>query len=125
LIHRGRARHRPGGDAAARSASKLTTARLLDGTTATSSLGPCWRSARSTSQVRQTANRDGNVADPATLANQVKKLKDRFALEHVVLVGDRGMITEARIEEVPPGSTGSPRCGRPAGQRARALKSST
>jgi hypothetical protein len=43
---------------------------------------------------------DGNVADPATLANQVKKLKERFALERVVLVGDRGMITEARIEEV-------------------------
>jgi hypothetical protein len=42
---------------------------------------------------------DGNVADPATLANQVKKLKERFALERVVLVGDRGMITEARIEE--------------------------
>jgi transposase len=41
---------------------------------------------------------DGNVADPATLANQVKK--ERFALERVVLVGDRGMITEARIEEV-------------------------
>jgi transposase len=36
----------------------------------------------------------------ATLANQVKKLKERFALERVVLVGDRGMITEARIEEV-------------------------
>jgi adenine/guanine phosphoribosyltransferase-like PRPP-binding protein len=30
---------------------------------------------------------DGNVADPATLANQVKKLKERFALERVVLVG--------------------------------------
>jgi transposase len=29
---------------------------------------------------------DGNVADPATLANQVKKLKERFALERVVLV---------------------------------------
>ena len=43
---------------------------------------------------------DGNVADPATLANQVKKLKERFVLERVVLVGDRGMITEARIEEV-------------------------
>jgi hypothetical protein len=42
---------------------------------------------------------DGNVADPAPLANQVKKLKERFALERVVLVGDRGMITEARIEE--------------------------
>jgi hypothetical protein len=42
---------------------------------------------------------DGNVADPATLANQIKKLKERFALERVVLVGDRGMITAARIEE--------------------------
>jgi transposase len=43
---------------------------------------------------------DGNVADPATLANQVKKHKERFALKRVVLVGDRGRITEARIEEV-------------------------
>jgi hypothetical protein len=42
----------------------------------------------------------GNVADPATLANQVKKLKERFVLERVVLVGDRGMITEAWIEQV-------------------------
>jgi hypothetical protein len=40
----------------------------------------------------------GNVADPATLAAQVDKLKQRFHLDHVVLVGDRGMITEARIE---------------------------
>jgi hypothetical protein len=32
-----------------------------------------------------------------TLASQVKKLKERFALDHVVLVGDRGMITQARI----------------------------
>ena len=41
---------------------------------------------------------EGNVADPATLAAQVAKLKQRFHLAHVVLVGDRGMITEARIE---------------------------
>jgi hypothetical protein len=40
---------------------------------------------------------DGDTADPATLAAQVKKLKGRFGLDHVVLVGDRGMITEARI----------------------------
>ena len=40
---------------------------------------------------------DGDTADPATLAAQVKKLKGRFGLEHVVLVGDRGMITQARI----------------------------
>jgi hypothetical protein len=41
---------------------------------------------------------EGNIADPATLAVQVEKLKRRFRLTHVVIVGDRGMITEARIE---------------------------
>jgi hypothetical protein len=41
---------------------------------------------------------DGNTADPATLGNQVSKLKQRFGLSRVVLVGDRGMITSARIE---------------------------
>ncbi len=41
----------------------------------------------------------GNIADPMTLAAQVEKLKRRFQLEHVVLVGDRGMITQARITE--------------------------
>lgn len=41
---------------------------------------------------------DGDTADPATLAAQIGKLKDRFGLKHVVLVGDRGMITSARIE---------------------------
>lgn len=40
----------------------------------------------------------GNTADPLTLASQVEKLKRRFMLEHVVLVGDRGMITQARID---------------------------
>lgn len=40
---------------------------------------------------------DGNTADPMTLAPQIDKLKQRFGLTHVVLVGDRGLITEARI----------------------------
>src|SRR3954467_1335850 len=40
---------------------------------------------------------DGDTADPMTLAPQIEKLKQRFGLTHVVLVGDRGMITEARI----------------------------
>ena len=40
---------------------------------------------------------EGNTADPMTLAPQIDKLKQRFGLTHVVLVGDRGMITEARI----------------------------
>ncbi len=42
---------------------------------------------------------DGNTGDPTTLAPQIEKLKQRFHLDHVVLVGDRGMITEARITE--------------------------
>jgi hypothetical protein len=40
---------------------------------------------------------NGNTADPMTLAPQIDKLKQRFGLTHVVLVGDRGLITEARI----------------------------
>jgi hypothetical protein len=39
----------------------------------------------------------GNTGDPTTLEPQIDKLKQRFGLTHVVLVGDRGMITEARI----------------------------
>ena len=42
---------------------------------------------------------DGNTGDPKTVLAQVKKLRERFALKRVVLVGDRGMITSARIEE--------------------------
>src|SRR5512138_982577 len=42
---------------------------------------------------------DGNTGDPATLASQVTKLKQRFGVSQVVLVGDRGMITQARITE--------------------------
>src|ERR1700761_874729 len=42
---------------------------------------------------------EGNTADPATVAAQVAKLKQRFRLRHVVLVGDRGMLTSARIEQ--------------------------
>ena len=41
----------------------------------------------------------GNTGDPRTVAAQVKKLKERFGLKQLVLVGDRGMITTARIRE--------------------------
>jgi transposase len=41
---------------------------------------------------------EGNVADPSTVAAQVDKLKNRFGIAEVVLVGDRGMLTSARIE---------------------------
>ena len=42
---------------------------------------------------------EGNVGDPSTVAAQVDKLKQQFGLKRVVLVGDRGMLTQARIEE--------------------------
>ncbi len=42
---------------------------------------------------------DGNTADPMTLSAQVAKIKARFELDQIVLVGDRGMITQARIDK--------------------------
>jgi hypothetical protein len=42
---------------------------------------------------------EGNTADPGTVAAQVDKLKQRFGLRRVVMVGDRGMLTQARIEK--------------------------
>lgn len=41
----------------------------------------------------------GNTGDPKTLAPQIQKLRKRFALERIILVGDRGMITEARLRK--------------------------
>jgi len=42
---------------------------------------------------------EGNTGDPSTVAAQIAKLKERFKLSRVVLVGDRGMITAARLKE--------------------------
>ena len=42
---------------------------------------------------------EGNVGDPSTLQTQIAELKERIDLDRVVLVGDRGMITEARIRQ--------------------------
>ena len=42
---------------------------------------------------------EGNTADSKTLKNQLVKLQKRFGLQRIVLVGDRGMLTEARIRE--------------------------
>src|SRR5712691_1946356 len=42
---------------------------------------------------------EGNTGDPKTVASQVRKLLERFKLERSVLVGDRGMLTSARIRE--------------------------
>ncbi len=46
---------------------------------------------------------DGSTSDPMTVGSQIDALRRRFGLDRVVLVGDRGMLTEARIrEEVEP-----------------------
>jgi hypothetical protein len=42
---------------------------------------------------------EGNTGDPTTVAPVIKKLRQRFALRRVVLVGDRGLLTDARIRE--------------------------
>jgi Transposase DDE domain len=42
---------------------------------------------------------EGNTADPMTLSSQIDKLKQRFKLQRVVMVGDRGLLTSARIEQ--------------------------
>jgi transposase len=42
---------------------------------------------------------EGNTADPKTLASQIAKVRTRFGLSRVVIVGDRGMITEARLRD--------------------------
>jgi hypothetical protein len=42
---------------------------------------------------------EGNTADPVTLSSQIDKLKQRFKLQRVVMVGDRGLLTSARIEQ--------------------------
>ncbi len=42
----------------------------------------------------------GNCADPSTVATQVAKIKERFGIQRIAWVGDRGMITSARIDNV-------------------------
>jgi hypothetical protein len=42
---------------------------------------------------------EGNTTDPTTLSSAIAKLRQQFALTRVVLVGDRGMITSARIRD--------------------------
>ena len=42
----------------------------------------------------------GNTGDPTTVAEQVEKLREKFALRRVVLVGDRGMLTQPQINKL-------------------------
>jgi len=42
---------------------------------------------------------EGNTSDPAVFSKQMAKVKERFGLDRVIIVGDRGLITQARITE--------------------------
>ncbi len=42
----------------------------------------------------------GNTGDPTTVADQIEKLRERFQLQRVVLVGDRGMLTQPQIDKL-------------------------
>jgi transposase len=42
----------------------------------------------------------GNTGDPTTVADQIEKLRERFGLRSVVLVGDRGMLTQPQIDKL-------------------------
>ena len=42
----------------------------------------------------------GNTGDPTTVGDQVEKVRDRFGLKRVVLVGDRGLLTETQINHL-------------------------
>jgi transposase len=42
----------------------------------------------------------GNTGDPTTVGDQVDTLRERFSLQRVVIVGDRGMLTQAQIEKL-------------------------
>jgi hypothetical protein len=57
----------------------------------------------------------GNTADPTTVTGQIEKLRQRFGLERVILVGDRGTLTSARLRKTCKNnraSSGSRRCAR-------------
>ncbi len=42
----------------------------------------------------------GNTGDPTTVADQIEKLRERFGLSRVVMVGDRGMLTQPQIDKL-------------------------
>jgi transposase len=42
----------------------------------------------------------GSTGDPATVASQIATLRERFGLKRIIIVGDRGMLTNARIDEI-------------------------
>ncbi len=62
----------------------------------------------------------GNTTDPNTLAPQIAKIQQQFGLRRIVLVGDRGLLTEARLrKEVKTARTGYPPSGRAASAKRK------
>jgi transposase len=61
----------------------------------------------------------GSTGDPSTVADQVEKAREDFGLDHVVLVGDRGMLTQARIGAI----REHPRLGWISALRSEAIRS--
>ena len=55
---------------------------------------------RPTAAPATTETATGNTADPNTVTDQVLKLRERFALQRVVLVGDRGLLTQVQIDHL-------------------------
>ena len=43
---------------------------------------------------------EGNTLDHKTVSDQIKKLKERFGVKRVVMIGDRGMLKQAQIDEI-------------------------
>ena len=43
---------------------------------------------------------EGNTLDHKTVSDQIKKLKDRFGVKQVVMIGDRGMLKQAQLSEL-------------------------
>src|SRR6267143_333991 len=77
----------------------LARRHLKEGALVLYDLSSSWVEGRCCALARFGYSRDGNTADPMTLSVQIDKLKERFGLSRVVLVGDRGMITSARIRD--------------------------
>ena len=66
----------------------------------------------------------GNTADPTTLGSQVQRIRKRFGITRIALVGDRGMLTTARLrEDLEPGWTGSKTMTRPRRGHSATLRS--
>jgi transposase len=43
---------------------------------------------------------EGNTADPVTLMPEIERVKDEFGIEQLVIVGDRGMVSQKAIDEI-------------------------